>query len=100
MATARLDLADPDLKAALARLSERERGEALGAFRKIVQMAWPQIYRDKGLNWEKIKSRPGPSDHSLYSFRISRKIRGVAYWQGEFMRVLAIHEDHNSAYSR
>lgn len=99
MATARLDLTDPDLKDALARLPERGRKEALDTFRKIVQMTWPQIYRDKGLNWEKIKSRPGPAGHCLYSFRISRKIRGVAYRQGEFMRVLAIHEDHDAAYS-
>lgn len=99
MATARLDLSDPDLKAALLRLSERGRKEVLGTFRKITQMTWPQIYRDKGLNWEKIKSRPGPAGNSLYSFRISRKIRGVAYRQEEFMRVLAIHEQRDSAYS-
>jgi len=99
MATARLDLNDPDLKAALSRLSETGRKEDMGTFRKIVQMNWEQIYRDKGLNWEKIKSRPGPADHSLYSFRISRRIRGAAYRDGDFMRVLAVHEDHDSAYT-
>jgi len=99
MTTARLDLNDPDLKAALSSLSERELKEAMGTFRKIVQMTWQQIYRDKGLNWEKIKSRPGPAGQSLYSFRISRRIRGVAYRHGDFMRVLTVHEDHDSAYT-
>ncbi len=99
MTTARLDLNDPDLKAALSSLSERELKEAMGTFRKIVQMTWQQIYRDKGLNWEKIKSRPGPAGQSLYSFRISRRIRGVAYRYGDFMRVLTVHEDHDSAYT-
>lgn len=98
-AAVRLDLNDPDLKAALARLSERGRKETLGTFRKIVQMSWQQVYRNQGLNWEKIKSRPGPAGQSLYSFRISRKIRAVAYRHGDFMRVLAVHEDHDSAYS-
>lgn len=99
MTTARLDLNDPDLKAALSSLSERELKEAMGTFRKIAQMTWQQIYRDKGLNWEKIKSRPGLAGQSLYSFRISRRIRGVAYRHGDFMRVLTVHEDHNSAYT-
>ena len=99
MTTARLDLNDPDLKAALSGLSERELKEAMGTFRKIVQMTWQQIYRDKGLNWEKIKSRPGPAGQSLYSFRISRRIHGVAYRYGDFMRVLTVHEDHDSAYT-
>lgn len=66
--------------------------------RKSVQMAWQQIYRNKGLNAEKIKSHPGPVGQSLYSFRISRRIRGVAYRHGDFMRVLTVHEDHDSAY--
>lgn len=99
MTTARLDINDPDLKAALSSLSERELKEAMGTFRKIIQMTWQQIYRDKGLNWEKIKSRPGPAGQSLYSFRISRRIRGVAYRDGDFMRVLTVHEDHDSAYT-
>ncbi len=99
MTTARLDINDPDLKAALSSLSERELKEAMGTFRKIVQMTWQQIYLDKGLNWEKIKSRPGPAGQSLYSFRISRRIRGVAYRYGDFMRVLTVHEDHDSAYT-
>lgn len=99
MTTARLDLNDPDLKNALLRLSTRGRMEVMGTFRKIVQMTWEQIYQDKGLNWEKIKSRPGPSGQSLYSFRVTKKIRGVAFRDGDFMRVLSVHEDHDSAYS-
>lgn len=98
MTTTRLDLSDPDLQAALHHLSERGLKEAMGTFRKIVQMTWQQIYQDKGLHWEKIKSRPGPAGQSLYSFRISQRIRGVAYRHGDFMRVLAVHEDHDSAY--
>lgn len=98
MSTVRLDLSDPDLESTLARLSERGRKETFTTFRQIAQMSWQQVYRHKGLNWEKIKSRPGPGRQSLYSFRISQKIRGVAYRQDDFMRVLAIHEDHDSAY--
>lgn len=86
MTAVRLDLDDPDLKAALARLLERGRKETLHPFRKIVRMTWQQIYRDKGLNGEKIKSRPGSAGQSLYSLRIIRKIREVACRDGDFMR--------------
>lgn len=99
MTTARLDINDPDLKDALRRLSARGRMEAMGTFRKIVQMTWEQIYVDQGLNWEKIKSRPGPAGQPLYSFRVTKKIRGAAFRDRDFMRALAVHEDHDSAYS-
>lgn len=99
MTAVRLDLNDPDLQATLAQMSERGRKQTLATFRKIAQMTWQQVHRNKGLNWEKIKSRPGPAGQSLYSFRIGRKIRGAAYRHNDFMRVLAVHEDHDSAYT-
>ena len=78
---------------------EREEGLAvLAALRKIKQLEWEQLYRDKGLRWEAILSRNGPGGGRIYSLRITQQARAVAYRDGEFLRFLSIHPDHDSAY--
>jgi hypothetical protein len=79
-------------------LEREEALVAMGAFRKIKQLEWEQLYRDKGLRWEAILSRKGPGGERIYSLRITQKARAVAYRQGEFLRFLSIHTDHDSAY--
>jgi hypothetical protein len=79
---------------------ERENALAvLAALRKIKQFEWEQLYRDKGLRWEAILSRKGPGGGRIYSLRITQQTRAVAYRDGEFLRLLSIHPDHDSAYS-
>jgi hypothetical protein len=62
-------------------------------------MTWSQIQNSKGLRWELIQSRQGPMDERLYSMRISRGCRAVAWRDGEWLRLLSLHPDHDSAYS-
>jgi hypothetical protein len=38
-------------------------------------------------------------DERLYSMRISRGCRAVAWRDGEWLRLLSLHPDHDSAYS-
>ncbi len=79
---------------------EREGALAvLAALRKIKQLEWEQLYRDKGLHWEAILSRKGPGGARIYSVRITQHVRAVAYRDGEFLCFLSIHPDHDSAYS-
>ena len=61
-------------------------------------MEWEQLYRDRGLHWEAILSRKGPSGQRIYSLRVTQRMRAVAYREGEYMRLLSIHADHDSAY--
>jgi hypothetical protein len=78
-----------------------ERPELLAcvkAFRKIRQFTWDDLYRDTGLNWERIVSRTGPEGFPLYSFRITQKCRAVAYREGGVMVMLELHPDHDGAY--
>jgi hypothetical protein len=78
-----------------------ERQEALAVFaslRKIRQLEWDQLYRDKGLRWEAILSRTGPGGQRIYSLRITQRVRAVAYRDGNALRFLALHADHDSAY--
>ena len=72
----------------------------LNTLRKVRQMTWGQVYRDKGLNWETIHSRGGPNGQRLYSVRISKKIRAVVYREGDMMVLLLLHPDHDSAYKK
>ena len=66
--------------------------------RKVANMTWQQIYVDHGLKWEVILSQKGPGGNKLYSFRISRGFRGIAYRDGSWLRLLSLHPDHDSAY--
>ena len=56
------------------------------------------LYADYGLKWEVILSQKGPGNNKLYSFRISKGFRGVAYRDGLWLRLLSLHPDHDSAY--
>jgi hypothetical protein len=96
----RLDLNGPQFQADWFALERAEAQRVLASFEKISRMTWPQLYSDRGLRWEAILSRTGPSGERLYSFRITQKIRAVAFREGEFLRMVSIHSDHDSAYQK
>jgi hypothetical protein len=94
----RLDLNNPVFQRQLFALPKNEQRNTLNTLRKLANMAWPQVYVDHGLKWEVILSRQGPSDNRLYSFRIGKGFRGIAYREGLWLRILSLHPDHDSAY--
>ena len=96
----RLDLNSPRFQQELFQLSKDEQRRVLKTLEKLSQMAWLQIYNDRGLNWEAVLSRKGPGGERIYSLRISQKIRALALREGEWLRFLSLHPDHDSAYRR
>ena len=57
----RLDLNNPVFQEHLFGLQKPERNAAMDTLRKIRLLSWDQLYRDKGLKWEKIISvKPPP----------------------------------------
>jgi len=36
----------------------------------------------------------------VYSLRLSQKVRAIAYRDGDFLRLISLHPDHDSAYGR
>ena len=70
----------------------------LKTLRLLQAMSWEQLQSSKGLRWELIQSRQGPAGQRLYSLRISRSCRAVAWRDGSWMRLLSLHPDHDSAY--
>lgn len=93
-----LDLNNPVFQEALFSLEKEEATRLIGAFRKVKQLSWPEIYKDKGLRWELVQSMFGPDGQRLYTIRITQGFRAVAYREGQFMRFLSLHPDHDSAY--
>ena len=99
--TIRLDQNNQVFKGQLLSLQKAERHAALDTLNKIRQLTWNQLYGDRGLNWEKITSIKPPAEFdAVYSLRISRSRRATAHRDGDFMRLLSIAPDHDSAYGK
>ena len=78
----RLDLNNPVFQRDLLGLQKVERHAALDTLAKLRQLNWQQVYRDKGLHWEKIVSiKPPPGIAALYSVRITQTRRSVSGWR-------------------
>ncbi|MEO8349471.1 MAG: hypothetical protein ABI610_11205 [Acidobacteriota bacterium] len=94
----RLDLNNPVFLRNLFALTKTDQRHVLTTLGKLFQMTWDQIYRDPGLKWEAIVSLVGPHGGRLYSFRMGKALRAVAYRQDAWLRILSLHPDHDSAY--
>ena len=96
--TVLLDLNSPVFQRDLFALEKREQAALLSTLKRIRAMTWWQVYADSGLKWEAIQSRQGPGGQRLYSLRVSQSFRAVAYRDGDWLRLLSLHPDHDSAY--
>jgi hypothetical protein len=72
----------------------------LATLRKLSEMSWDQVYRDAGLRWEAIHSHVGAKNERLYSLRMGKAFRAVCHRDGEWLRLVSLHPDHDSAYGR
>jgi len=94
----RLDLNNPVFQRHLFALEARQQRAVLNSLRKLGEMTWNQVYRDPGLRWEAIISKTGPHGGRLYSLRLGRGFRAVVFRQEDWLRLLTLHPDHESAY--
>jgi len=93
-----LDLNNPVFQDDLFSLGKEEAGRIFAALRKLKRLRWSEVLEDKGLRWELVQSKRGPSGMRFYTIRITDKIRALVYRDGQFMRFLSLHRDHDSAY--
>jgi hypothetical protein len=85
----RLDLNNPIFQKNLFELDKPEQAAALKTLAKISKLAWDQLYRDAGLKWEKVSSvQPPAGVDAIYSLRITRSRRAVAWRENDFLRLL------------
>jgi hypothetical protein len=98
---AELDLNNAEFQKNLLNLQKSERHSAMETLKKLRQMTWNQIYRDKGLKWEKIATvEPPPGVETVYSLRITQSRRATAYREANLMRFLNIPPDHDATYGK
>lgn len=96
----RLDLNNPEFQHQLFAAEKDQQRAVLTSLRKLAAMSWNQLYADRGLRWEAIRSQRGPHGAALYSLRLGRGFRAVAVRDGDWLRFLTLHPDHDSAYHR
>ena len=95
----RLDLNSPEFLEVFLRLEGADLVQVAASLDRIRKLDWANVYASKGLNWEAIDHLKAPDGKSVvYSVRLSRRIRALAFRQGEFMRFVSLHPDHDSAY--
>ena len=94
----RLDLNSPEFLEVFLRLSAADLAQVAGSLGRIRKLDWSTVNASKGLHWEAIDHLKAPDGRStVYSVRLSQKIRGLAFRDGEFMRFISLHPDHDSA---
>jgi len=96
--TVRLDLNNPEFQKEWFALEKKEFIAAGNTMKKIMNMTWDQVYRDKGLHCEKIQSVKTEKRRILYSIRLGKKHRAVVFRKDEFMIFVSLHPNHDSAY--
>ena len=96
-----LDLNNPRFQADLFALEWDTQRAVIETLRKISRLSWAEIYRDTGLKWEKVDSVKRPKDiTNLFSLRLTRARRALAWREGNVMRFLSIPPDHDATYDR
>lgn len=96
--TIKIDLNNPIFQEDLFGLEKNEQIALIKTLKKIPQLSWNQLYKDNGLKWETILSKQTKAGERIYSFRFSKKYRATALRQDDYLRLLALHVDHDSAY--
>ena len=93
----KLDLNRSRFQEDLFNLEKLAQRALFNSLKKITQLYWEELYKDKGLRWELIASNSNPED-KLYSFRFSKKYRATGYREGNYLVLLRLYADHDSTY--
>lgn len=96
----RLDLNSPEFQDVLFRLESAELKQVVASLRRLRQLDWNTLYQQTGFRWEALQHLRAPNGAGVYSLRLSLKVRAVAYRDGDFLRLISLHPDHDSAYER
>ena len=96
----KLDLNSPEFQDVFFRLETAELRQVVSALRRLRDLDWDTLYRHTGFKWEAVRHIRTPNGATAYSFRLSEKVRAIGYRDGDFLRIISLHPDHDSAYRR
>ena len=94
----RLDLNSPEFQDIFFRLQVEELKQVVASLRRLRELDWNSLYRHTGFRWEAIEHLKAPNGAKVYSLRVSQRIRAIGFRDGEFLRLISLHPDHDSAY--
>jgi len=96
----RLDLNSPGFQDVFFRLAVADLKQVVASLGRLRELEWNSLHRHTGYQWERIGHLKGPDDARVYSLRLSQKMRAIGYRDGDFLRLVSLHPDHDSAYER
>ena len=96
----KIDLNFADFQKDLFKLEKNELYVLIKTFRTLSKMDFDQLRRSSGLNLEHIKNTKTRKGNPIYSIRITRSFRAVLSMEGEYLRFISLHPDHDSAYKK
>ena len=96
----RLDLNSPEFQDVFFRLEAGDLKQTVAALRRLRELDWNTLYRHTGFQWELIEHLTAPNGAKVHSLRLSQRIRAIAFRDGDFLRLISLHPDHDSAYER
>lgn len=96
----RLDLNSPEFQDVFFRLEAEDLKQVVASLRRLRELDWNSLYRHTGFRWEAIEHLKAPNGAKVCSLRLSQRIRAVACRDGDFLRLISLHPDHDSAYER
>ncbi len=96
----RLDLNSPEFQDVFFRLQADELKQVVASLRRLRELDWNSLYHHTGFRWEALEHLKAPNGTKGYSNRLSQRIRAVAFRDGDFLRLISLHPDHDSAYEQ
>jgi hypothetical protein len=95
----RLDLNSPAFQDVFLTLDPEDLKLVVAGLRKLQALEWDSLYRHPGFRWEAVRHVTTAQGTPLCSLRFSQRVRALAHRDGEFLRLVSLHPDHDSAYS-
>ena len=96
----KLDLNFQDFQKDLFKLEKKELYALIKTLRTLSRMDFNQIRQSSGLNLEQIKTMKTRKGNPIYSLRITRSFRAILTIEGDYLRFISLHPDHDSAYKK
>lgn len=96
----RLDFNSPEFQDVFCQLEAAELKQVVVSLRRLRDLDWNGLYRHTGFRWEAIEHLKAPTGAKVYSLRLGQRSRAIAFRDGDFLRLLSLHPDHDSAYER
>lgn len=94
----KIDLNFPDYQKDLFKLEKKELYALIKTLRILSKMDFDQLRSSSGLNLEQIKKTKTRKGSPIYSIRITRSFRAILSIDGDYLRFISLHPDHDSVY--